>query len=239
MPTARTYRRRYYQALGLVPVKRTRKRRTRRHKTGYKVPRSVGSYRGEYRIAKLRYTFNDGAGHALDSTSGALSTDYVYRANGMYDPYAGAGGGQPRGFDQYMAMFRQFCVLGSKIHLFLGYGLASSTSSDMQVAIVLKDGSSAIANAEDLMESPRLRTKLMTAGRDSTVLNHYFSFRMTGSKDALDNDDLWGTSSADPDEQWYYHVLAFQPGGGTESLRFTGWIEYTAVFFHAIQPTAS
>ena len=32
----------------------------------------------------------------------------------MYDPYAGTGGHQPRGFDDFMGIYGKFTVLGSK-----------------------------------------------------------------------------------------------------------------------------
>lgn len=214
-------------------------RKTSNSVVNYRVPSYLRSYRGEYTIRKLRYTFSDGAGHTMDSTSGALSTDYVYRANSLYDPYAGAGGGQPRTFDQLIAMYRNFVVLGSKCHVMFGYGAASSTSADMQVAVCLKDGSTSIANSEDLMEEPRIKTKLMTAGRDNVTINHYYSFRISGAKDPVDETSLHGNASQDASEGWYYHIICFQPGGGTDAIHFTGWIEYTALFFHAIQPTAS
>jgi len=182
---------------------------------------------------------NDGDSHILTSTTGTVSTDYVYRANDMYDPYAGVGGNQPRGFDQYMAMFRNFAVLGSKVTINVGYGQASATSNDMLVAIVTQDGSTSITNKNTIRESPRLRYRMCTASNGRTSLSSTYSFKINGVKDVIDNDKLWGTSSSSPTEQWYYHVVAYQPDGNTDTLTFTGHIEYTAIFFHAITPPAS
>lgn len=221
-------------------TRRYRRRRPITHRRAlYRVPRSVRSYGRECVVRNIRYALAAGDGHTMTSTAGALSTDHVYRANGCYDPYALAGGGQPRFFDQMTEMYRNWVVLGSKITLFLGFGAASSTSSDMQVSIVLKDGSTAVATAKDILEAPRVRTKLMTAGQDNKILTHKYSYKMAGNKSPLDNENLWGTASADPTEQFYYHILAYQPGGGTEAIHFTGWIDFNVIFFHALLPTAS
>lgn len=220
-------------------TRRPTRRYTNPRRALYRVPRTVRSYGRECVVRNLRFALSAGEGHTITSTAGALSSDETYRANGCYDPYAGAGGTQPRFFDQMTAMYRNWMVLGSKITLFLGFGAASSTSSDMQVSIVLKDGSTAVANAKDILEAPRVRTKLMTAGQDNKILTHKYSYKMAGNKSPLDNENLWGTASADPTEQFYYHILGYQPGGGTEAIHFTGWIDYSVIFFHAILPTAS
>lgn len=203
------------------------------------VPRAVGSFRGEHLVRRMRFTLNEGDAHTLTSTTGALSADYVYRANDLYDPYQGAGGQQPRGFDQIGALFRNFVVLGSKIKIFFGYEQASATSYDMQIALVLRDSTSAITSAQDLLESSRLRTMLMTQAKTNNTLTHCYSYRVTGTHDPYANHNLHGTSASSPTEGWNYHIVAFQPSGGTEALAFTGYIDYYAVFFHAAQPTAS
>lgn len=52
--------------------------------------------------------------HNLNTTAGAIG--YVqYSANGLYDPYITGAGHQPRGFDQYMLLYTNYCVLSSKI----------------------------------------------------------------------------------------------------------------------------
>ena len=41
------------------------------------------------------------------------SVGFTFRGNGIQDPYAGIGGHQPRGFDQFMAIYETFTVLAS------------------------------------------------------------------------------------------------------------------------------
>lgn len=233
----RRFRRRFLRRRtnALVPF-----RRSRRSINRYSVPRAVKSYRGEYSIVKMRYALNLGLSHSITSTGGAMGTDYIYRANGCYDPYYLTGGHQPRGFDQYMEMFRNFAVLGSKLVVNFGYGQGSSTSHDMRVAIVLRDGNSTMTNIAVVEESPRRKSFLMTAHRDKATLVSTYSYKINGCQDIMDNQNLWGTSASDPsNEEWYWHIVGWQPEGNDEGVRFTGFIDYTVIFFHAIIPPQS
>lgn len=228
----------------LVPVRRRRttaRRRfnPRRGSRIYRVPRRVRSIRGEHEVHKLRFAINDGNMWQLTSTSGALATPKVYRANDVYDPYFTGAGSQPRGFDQIMPRFRHFMVLGSKIVTIWSYGVGSSTSNSMSCAITLKDGTTAIADSKDLIEHPRTRVKTISAETDSCTVVGKYSWRINGLSSPLDDNTLWGTVAASPTSQYYFHLNAFSPNGGTEDAWVTGYIDYTVVFFQAIEPAAS
>lgn len=226
-----------------MPRRRTivaRRRKTFRRSTSrYRVPRSVRSYRGEFVIKKLRYAMNLGLSHPMTATAGAMSTDFIYRANDLYDVYALVGGHQPRGFDQYIAMFRNFAVLGSKIVVDIGYGQGSATSHDMVVAVLLNDTTSAITNVGATRENPRITYKMMTAHTDKATLVRKFSYKLAGVKDVLDEPELWGDNLSSPTRQWAYHVVAYQPEESTETVNITGYLEFTAIFFNAVQPSQS
>lgn len=242
MPYARTSR-----AVARRPYRRntTRTRYTGRRPypqtRGYvkRVPRSVAGYRGEAVIRKMRFALYAGASTALTSTTGVLATTQVYRANGLYDPEYTTAGSQPRTFDQYMAMYRQFCVLGSKLTLFFEYGAGSSTSVSMAVSIILKDGVNAMSDTKNIIEHNRNSMKFITAESDKTVMTKKYSWRVHGAASALEDPNRWGTASQDPQEVWYYHVNAWCPSGGTETVWITGYIDYCVCCFQAIQPAAS
>ena len=65
------------------------------------------------KLVKLRYVQEL---EIVTPTSG-LSNSVPFVANGAYDPYYPIGGHQPKGFDQWMAVYSHFNVLGSKIHV--------------------------------------------------------------------------------------------------------------------------
>lgn len=216
-----------------------RRRFHRRANYNNRVPRSVSTYRGESMVRKLRFSLFGGSSQQMTSTSGALATSYVFRANDLYDPYAGAGGGQPIQFDQIMAMYRNFVVLGSKIVTYWTYGQGSSTSHQMTCAVTVKDGSTSLAGITYVMEHPRTTARLLTAEADKVTAVRKYSWKINGISHPTDETNLWGTASASPTEQWYYHLNAFQPDGNTEDVFVTGYIEFCALFFHAVQPPLS
>lgn len=92
--------RRYGKSTALVRRRRRPTRRTSmfpgRSKAAYRVPPSVGAFRGEYLIRKLVYIGDSGSSFAMTSTTGALATDHIFRANDLYDPNQSGVGGQPR-----------------------------------------------------------------------------------------------------------------------------------------------
>lgn len=224
------------------PARRTNRGRTSfpgRTVAAYRVPRSVGSFRGEYIIRKLKYIGDSGAAFQLNSTSGALATDLTFRANDLRDPNEGGVGGQPRQFDELMALYRNFVVLGSKITLDCSYGTGSSTSNDILVSCILKDGTTAMASAKDVMEHPRNKYIILSAENDRKRLVHKYSWKILGNQAPLDNQNAWGSSGGSPVEQFYYHINAYAPNGTNETASIVLMVEYTAVFFHAIQPSAS
>lgn len=231
-----------------MPARRSQSRATRRlyrrrayrskQQVKYVVPRGVKGYDQPFRLAKLRYAIADGDAHALQSTSGSLAST-VYRANDLYDPWQSGVGTQPRGFDQLIEMYRNFIVLGSKIVADFSFGTGSSTSVAMTCAVTLRDGTVAMSTPKDIIEHTRTKFKNITAEQDRIRVINKFSWRLTGCSDPLDNNYLYGTGSASPTEQFYYHVNAWCPNNQSETVEFTGFIEYTAIFFHHINPTAS
>lgn len=219
--------------------RRPRRRTIRRtQQVKYHVPRGVAGYGKPYQIAKLRYAIYEGDAHNLASSTGSLGQT-IYRANDLFDPWFSGSGSQPRPFDQLMAQFRNFIVLGSKIVVDFSFGGGSSTSNSMICAVTVRDGSVAMSTAKDVMEHPRTSFKNLTAESDHIRVINKYSWRLTGGSDPLDNNHLYGTTAASPVEQFYYHLNAWCPNAGSENAFASGYIEYTAIFFHRINAAAS
>lgn len=203
-----------------------------------RVPRSVGGLRGDCQVRKMRFALKAGDSHELTSTTGSIATQ-VMRANDLYDPnYTGAGA-QPRTFDQYMAMYRHFAVLGFKITTFWTYGTGSATSNSMICAVTLKDGVVALANKSDIIEHSKSKSIVLSAEADRRKLIHKYSYRMNGPTAITNMSNLWGTSASSPTEGWYFHLNAYAVNTTTETASVTGWIDFTVLLFHPIQPASS
>lgn len=189
-------------------------------------------------LVKLRFAINDGDSHVMTSTTGSV-TDYTYRANGMYDPYASAGGAQPRGYDQYMSLYRNFTVIGSKIHVTFFHS-QTGTVNPVKCAIILNDATTSISGTAQIGESPRSINKMLLGDSGPITLRKGFSAKkFFGIKNPLDEDDLSGTASADPAQAANFHICAFAPNAATQAIQFTGFIDYIAVLHSPIIPTQS
>lgn len=190
------------------------------------------------RVVKLRFALADGDVHNITSSTGSIG-QYVYRANGMYDPYAGAGGTQPRGFDQYMLMYRHYTVVYSRIKLVFCLS-AEATSSNMKVGVYLRDTTTSLTTEKDICEFPRMRAAVLTRDTNPVKISMGFNARKFFTvKDPLDEDDLKGTSGADPAQDADYHVWGFSLNNQSETCMFSGYIDYIAVLSTPILPTAS
>lgn len=217
-------------------VRRNRNRNNRRNRyTPYRkknkkwqknttIQKGLGFSDGQ--IVKMRYVEE----FELNPGIGTVAS-YIFRANGLYDPNYTGSGHQPYGFDQWMTYYNQFTVLGSKVRAtFRNYN--SSLGDGVMVGIQLKD--SAVVdnnNSNKIIEQGRSTWRLMQpAGgtHDQRTLHKGFSTK--GFFQARDNlDDIYrGSSSADPSEQAYFHIIAggFNLSDDPAALRCQVIIDY-------------
>jgi len=190
-------------------------------------------------LVKLRFAIDSGQPHIIASFSGSV-VDFVYGCNDLYDPYKSAGGAQARGFDQYMSLYRYFCVIGSRAVIRFFYVSEDGSGYPMRVAIVSRDSGTAITQAADIAESPRATSRVISSGESVVTLARKFSVKKTfGVRNMLDNPTHFGSIGASPTEQWYYHVCGYVFDSTTQSVSFTGYIDYIAVLLHFILPSQS
>jgi hypothetical protein len=71
----------------------------------------IGRFPGLGVPDRLRIRLLYGESFALTN---ANTVEYHYKGNGIYDPRAATGGGQPHYFDQFMALYQQFYVVKSQ-----------------------------------------------------------------------------------------------------------------------------
>ena len=102
---------------------------------------------------RLRYvqTFS------LDAPGSGIATRY-FRANGMFDPDASVGGHQPLYFDQYMAGYDHYTVIGSKIKVTPSNASTADIVPVYYGVIIDDDSSNSYTNADQIIESNQGRT---------------------------------------------------------------------------------
>lgn len=130
----------------------------------------------------------------------------VLSGNGLWDPNVTAAGHQPRGFDQLMPFYDHYCVSSSNITAtFLN---ESNNGTGQVIGIAVFDTATVKSNINDYLESKYVTYKIIGVKNSEPK-----SVRISGSprknlgmKDLSDS-SLKGTASANPTEQFYYHVF--------------------------------
>lgn len=177
---------------------------------------------------------------SLDPGTAGVPAIQVFRANGMYDPRVATGGHQPRGFDQFMALYDHFIVLGSKITL---HGCNTDTSQSTFLGVTLRDSTITESNAiRDYTEGGMTDVCLLgPLGSNTQVGKVTYSCNPAKYLGRPWNaTDLKGSSISDPAEEAYYHIWV-QPQAATDAaaVRTSIVIEYFAIFIEGKNPGGS
>lgn len=219
MPTKRRYRR-----------KRPYRRRAKGKKPLYKARaplalRSWGTYRYFEQLAST-------------ATSGAMST-YVFSANGMYDPDITSTGHQPRGFDQLMALYDHYIVTKARISIH-----ASNAGADAVLfGITPVDVATPRSVVNDYLEDRKSKFIVLSPVASGTC-NKTITYSMDVGKflgrNPFNEDDLKGTSSANPADGVYFHIWVTNLYGiSNMSVGWTPIVDYTACLIEPVQPGQS
>lgn len=230
-------------------VKRTKIRGRRYGRRRYGHKKHTKGYAGSYPSAlvvsrglgfparfkcKLRYTEQNGL-----SSTGSLTTA-SYSANGLYDPYLGVGGHQPMYFDQMMAIYNKYKVLGSKITVVVN-NLATMEPGYFTVYLD-DDGTASATSMNQIVELGKVKQVYSLGGIHTAFTkftSNYSARKMF--KDKFTSDSLIGDAASNPSEIAAY-VVAYQNHAGfttAQSPVFQVTIDYFVEFFELKETTQS
>lgn len=166
-------------------------------------------------------------------TTAALIGPPVYatfRLNGLFDPRNAAGGHQPMGFDQLMAMYTKYVVLGAKITVTFTASEAAYYTGDCGINI--QDPGSSIPPTTDTLVESQYSTYgiYVQAGNATTRTLAVDMSKYFGVKDIVDDSALLGTSASDPSRQVYGVVWVNTHTGQAHKVNCTVKIEYDTYF---------
>lgn len=221
-----------------MPVKRNYKRRAPRRRNYRKRRMFMRSPLQTRLLTRLTYgddelTLNP----AVGSCAGR-----IFSANGMYDPDITGVGHQPRGFDELMALYDHFTVIGAKITVDF---VNTDTSNAMVCGIVTQDNNTLTTDIHDLLERKGFKYRQIgnkngaTANtcRITQVIN---PAKFLGRSKALSDPELKGSKVANPGEQAFFVPYVFSPAGADGgNVYLTVKIEYTAILHEPHQPGKS
>lgn len=220
---------------------RTRKR-ARRTVPLVRMPRYII---GRTQRARLLYHEN------VNITTAAVAESvgsFVFSANGCYDPNITGVGHQPRGFDQVMALYDHYTVIGASISVrFINHG----GNNRPYVGILVRDGTPTATTTRDVFEDGNkvisMRPLLRSSATDeagegmTTALTTKVNIaKFLGRKEALSDPELKGGVTTNPTEQVFFHVVVTDPAtASANNVHCQVAITYDVIFHEPKNPGAS
>ncbi len=222
MPRRKFKRKRFRRRRRVRPSRRRVRRRKR-------LPPLTGF--ADTKKVRLRYVDQVG----IDCPAGGI-TSARYRSNDMFDPQFSAGGHKPLGFDQNMARYTYFTVIGSRITM-------TYVPDDQAGAVpgyfgVFNDDAATLqyTSPQELLESKLAKTAVRVAGSAASG-NKLFRARASfgarkafGSGKIIGDLNYAGTESTTPTLMNYFQCWVASVGGNNpDPMNFLIEIEYLAV----------
>jgi len=171
---------------------------------------------------------------SLNPSAGGVAENHVFSANGLYDPDITTTGHQPYGFDQMMAMYNHFTVVGSKIKVTVP---SNQASYPCRYAIFLRSESTSLSglDPERLLEQPghsRVLTLMPTnfSPNVGSVTYTFSAKKFFGVSNVVGESQYRGSVTTNPTEGAYYLVMMLPQSTDDVSAQILHVeIEYTAV----------
>lgn len=178
-------------------------------------------------LLKIRHKYCESE-VALSSTTGAVST-YQFSCNGMFDPNITGSGHQPLYFDQLTAIYDHYTVLRSFIRIRI---TAGTNAVPYIIGLYVDDDTSTALSPDEAFEQNTASFVPVNGGDTTpniTLVKAWDASKYFGPN-PLANDNLQGTSAANPTEQSYFTVKFKGQGVGTISATMSAEIWYEAVW---------
>jgi hypothetical protein len=167
--------------------------------------------------------------------TGVIADTYAFSGNSVYDPNATGTGHQPRGFDQYGALYEKYRVLSSQITVRAING--NSVSGVYCVITPTTNVLSATIPHQEVREYPyskTVKTPLAVASRVGYSLKVGMSTtEILGlNKMELNSDNHAALVTTNPASRWWWHVtVASVDLTTTIAISYSVEIEYQVEFY--------
>jgi len=162
----------------------------------------------------------------------ATAGGYVFSANGLYDPNITGLGHQPMGFDQMMLFYEHYTVTSCKITC--NFIIPDPSFKHCVVGMLIAPDATLETNIGRLNENGMLVKKIMSPSTQSTHCSLSMTLNLSkinGKKDVKSEDDFRGDVAANPVEQTYIHLYAYDPQlTNAVTVLFDCVLEYSGVF---------
>ncbi len=197
---------------------------------------------------------------SIDPGIGAPAS-FLFHCNGLYDPNHTGTGHQPHGFDQLMALYKNYQVLSSTIEAVMfpqltptsvlttsgtGGGTINAQHLSTFLAIAVRDTANLMTGGltvnTDILERPNVKVKFANSNSEPLTIRSSWSMpQWYGKTKGLDDADSTGNAGANPVEGVYYHII-FGPNDGStnlESHKFMARMKFKVRFFNPVDASGS
>lgn len=134
---------------------------------------------------------------------------YVFSANGLYDPNITGTGTQPTGFDQLMAIYGEYVVLGSTIKVYCRNQEQSTSSPSLFGVFVERVSATSSSWVDYVNNGDGVYKHVCTnaSGAEVNWITYNADMQKLMNKDVELDEYAWGSVSANPTEQRYFHIV--------------------------------
>lgn len=164
-------------------------------------------------------------------------------ANGIYQPLPSGATHQPLGFDQLMALYDHYHVLGSRVtaEFVPGDRGTDGLGGEKGAAIVgiqLADSATPITTFDNCREQTNSISSVVVGDGNGyrKLMKNYSGKQFHNVQNVKDNDDLRGSLTSNPSEQAYFHIWARPTVSGSDpgTVDVVILMEYIVLFTEQI-----
>jgi len=139
-----------------------------------------------------------------------IKTVAIFTCNNMTEPDASGPGHQPMGFDQLMAFYSHYTVLGCKIKCTLANDNVPGQDTGWLFSISTRATASGYGGTYVSAEQPTARNRICTpsSGRPTQITHYFSASKYFNVKKPQDNPNLKGDVGNGPSEQAHFIVTA-------------------------------
>lgn len=166
------------------------------------------------------------------NTVSTTDFNYSFKANGMFDPNTTGSGGQPLYYDQMVAIYNHYTVIGSRIKVTI-VPTGTTVQEPFRVVLLPLDDATSPTNVDTAAQQKGAVYRIAQGGinPDRIIMRSRWSAKKYFGGAVMNNSLLRGSNGVDPTEQTTFHIMA-KALDGVSVINF--WmgveIEYIAIW---------
>jgi len=163
----------------------------------------------------------------------SATAQYIWSANGCFDPNITGAGHQPMGFDQMMLFYNHYTVVGSRIKTLIQN--ASGTNIAVYSSLMVSGSTSVSTDYINNIENGELVYTILSvpgaSGANASLRTSVNCAKFQGLSNIMDDPDMRGDASSNPTEQLYYIVSVWNPASAAvASVLVNVELEFDVIF---------